>query len=138
LSKSVIEYPGVDRDDIRRLTYAELAAVRGISVLSAERLVRRRHWPRQLGNDGVVRVLVPGGQEHPAALIMKAEIKAVLSRLLDFTPRVTRPPDPRQKELPLFGVLVGAAPETADAQPRHQRHRDSGRVFPRSTGSPRA
>jgi hypothetical protein len=43
----------------RRMTYAELAAVRGISATSAERLVRRRRWPRQAGNDGVVRVLVP-------------------------------------------------------------------------------
>jgi hypothetical protein len=41
------------------MTYTELAAVRGISALSAERLVRRRRWPRQAGNDGVVRVLVP-------------------------------------------------------------------------------
>jgi hypothetical protein len=46
-------------DGARRMTYAELAAVRGTSQASAERLVRRRHWPRQVGNDGVVRVLVP-------------------------------------------------------------------------------
>src|SRR5215471_2429068 len=46
-------------DGARRMTYAELAAVRGVSALSAERLVRRKHWPRQVGNDGVVRVLVP-------------------------------------------------------------------------------
>jgi hypothetical protein len=46
-------------DGARRMTYAELAAVRGISALSAERLVRRKHWPRQAGNDGIVRVLVP-------------------------------------------------------------------------------
>ena len=46
-------------DGARRMTYAELAAVRGISALSAERLVRRHQWPRQTGNDGVVRVLVP-------------------------------------------------------------------------------
>jgi hypothetical protein len=46
-------------DGARRMTYAELAAVRGISAASAERLVRRRRWPRQAGNDGVVRVLVP-------------------------------------------------------------------------------
>jgi len=45
--------------DARRMTYAELAAVRGISRGSAERLARRRQWPRQLGNDGAVRVLVP-------------------------------------------------------------------------------
>jgi hypothetical protein len=43
----------------RRMTYAELADVRGISRGSAERLVRRRKWPRQVGNDGVVRVVVP-------------------------------------------------------------------------------
>ena len=46
-------------DGARRMTYAELAAVRGISVSCAERLVRRRHWPRQVGNDGVVRIIVP-------------------------------------------------------------------------------
>jgi len=46
-------------DGARRMTYAELATVRGISALSAERLVRRRNWPRQVGNDGIVRVLVP-------------------------------------------------------------------------------
>jgi hypothetical protein len=43
----------------RRMTYAELADVRGISAASAERLVRRRKWSRQVGNDGVARVLVP-------------------------------------------------------------------------------
>jgi len=58
----------------RRMTYAELATVRGISALSAERLVRRRHWPRQTGNDGVVRILVPltearkvSGKRHVAS-----------------------------------------------------------------------
>jgi hypothetical protein len=46
-------------DGARRLTYAELADVRGISAASAERLARRRKWARQVGNDGVARVLVP-------------------------------------------------------------------------------
>jgi hypothetical protein len=41
------------------MTYAELAVVRGISAASAERLARRRHWLRQLGNGGIVRVFVP-------------------------------------------------------------------------------
>jgi|SRR5580704_11401740 hypothetical protein len=53
------------RDGARRLSYAELAAVRGISRASAERLVRRRRWPRQLANDGVVRVLVPLSEAVP-------------------------------------------------------------------------
>jgi hypothetical protein len=46
-------------DGARRMTYAELAAVRGTTQASAQRLVRRKHWPRQTGNDGIVRVLVP-------------------------------------------------------------------------------
>ena len=46
-------------DGARRMTYAELAAVRGISKHAAETLVRRRKWLKQIGNDGVVRVLVP-------------------------------------------------------------------------------
>jgi hypothetical protein len=46
-------------DGARRMTYAELANIRRISVPSAMRLVRRKNWPRQTGNDGVVRVLVP-------------------------------------------------------------------------------
>ena len=46
-------------DGARRMTYAELADMRRISVASAERLVRRRRWERISGNDGVVRVSVP-------------------------------------------------------------------------------
>jgi hypothetical protein len=46
-------------DGARRMTYAELAAVRGISLPSVRRLVLRHRWPRQTGNDGVVRVTVP-------------------------------------------------------------------------------
>jgi hypothetical protein len=41
------------------MTKAELALVRGISVASAYRLIRRQGWRRQPGNDGKVRVLVP-------------------------------------------------------------------------------
>lgn len=45
--------------DGRRMTYAELASVRGISITSARRLVLRHRWSRQIGNDGIVRVIVP-------------------------------------------------------------------------------
>lgn len=48
----------------RRMTYAELGSARGISPKSAERLAQRRHWPRQLGNDGIARVLVPFGEDR--------------------------------------------------------------------------
>ena len=46
-------------DGARRMTYAEIAEARGISLPSARRLVLRHHWPRQAGNDGIVRVTVP-------------------------------------------------------------------------------
>ena len=46
-------------DGAWRMTYAELAEARGISLPSARRLVLRHHWPRQMGNDGIVRVTVP-------------------------------------------------------------------------------
>ena len=46
-------------DGTRRMTYAELAQARGISLASARRLARRHAWARQAGNDGVVRVTVP-------------------------------------------------------------------------------
>jgi hypothetical protein len=41
------------------LSYAELAAQRGIAVASAIRVARRRRWPKQQANDGTVRVSVP-------------------------------------------------------------------------------
>lgn len=59
--------PVIRDDDCRSMTYAEIAAARGISALSAERLVRRRRWPKQLGNDGTVRVLVPADEARPAS-----------------------------------------------------------------------
>jgi hypothetical protein len=45
----------------------ELAAVRGISVASADRLVRRQGWRRQPGNDGSARILVPPDFASPPA-----------------------------------------------------------------------
>jgi hypothetical protein len=50
-------------DASRWLTYPELAEARGISRLSAERLVRRRKWQRRQGNDGTTRIAVPPGED---------------------------------------------------------------------------
>jgi hypothetical protein len=36
-----------------------LLLARGITKASAERLARRKRWPRVLGNDGIARVVVP-------------------------------------------------------------------------------
>jgi hypothetical protein len=60
--------PAVRDDDLRGMTYAEIAVARGISADSAERLAERRGWPKQLANDGTVRVLVPPEPAQPASL----------------------------------------------------------------------
>lgn len=41
------------------LTYAELAEMLSIKLVSAKRLVQRRKWSRIIGNDGVARIRVP-------------------------------------------------------------------------------
>jgi len=43
----------------RSLTYTELAAALKITPESANRLARRKRWPRVKGNDGRTRVAVP-------------------------------------------------------------------------------
>jgi len=53
-------------DDARWMSYRELSQARGTSVHAAVVLTRRRKWPRQNGNDGTVRVLVPEGYDQPA------------------------------------------------------------------------
>lgn len=45
--------------DSRWMTYAELAQARGIKEPAAVRLVQRRGWERQPGNDGAARIAVP-------------------------------------------------------------------------------
>jgi hypothetical protein len=52
-------------DDGVWMTKAEIAAVRRISVASADRLVRRQGWRKQPGNDGRARVLVPLSWARP-------------------------------------------------------------------------
>jgi hypothetical protein len=48
-----------DPDESRWVSYTDLAKARAISRLSAERLVRKKRWPKREGNDKTIRVLVP-------------------------------------------------------------------------------
>jgi hypothetical protein len=41
------------------LTYQEIAARFGVTTASARNLVRRKGWPKALGNDGLARIVVP-------------------------------------------------------------------------------
>ena len=52
-------------DGTRWMTYAELAATRGISKASANRLAFRKKWPRKTGNDNQARVAVPSDAQAP-------------------------------------------------------------------------
>src|SRR4051812_17342595 len=45
--------------ETKLLTYPELAEALGITPASAKRLAQRRRWPKQPGNDGRARVIVP-------------------------------------------------------------------------------
>ena len=47
------------------MTKAQLAAIRRISVASADRLIRRQGWRKHPGNDGRARVLVPRTWAEP-------------------------------------------------------------------------
>jgi hypothetical protein len=53
-------------DDGVWMTKAEIAAVRRITVASADRLIRRQGWRKQRGNDGRARVLVPLSWARPS------------------------------------------------------------------------
>src|SRR3954466_10420677 len=50
--------PETDPETVR-VTYAELAQARGVSIAAARKLTLRHRWPKQIGNDGLTHVLVP-------------------------------------------------------------------------------
>ena len=54
------------------MTYAELAEARGIKEPAAVRLVQRRKWERQPGNDGATRIAVPVIQLRPSRVVAPA------------------------------------------------------------------
>lgn len=49
----------------RWMTYGEIAEARGIDDASARRLVARKTWAKQQGNDKAIRVAVPDGEDRP-------------------------------------------------------------------------
>jgi len=50
--------PETDPETVR-VTYAELAQARGVSIAAARKLTLRHRWSKQIGNDGLTHVLVP-------------------------------------------------------------------------------
>jgi chromosome segregation ATPase len=49
-----------NEQNVRWLSYDEIADMRGIDRASAIRMVRRKHWQKRDANDGTTRVAVPG------------------------------------------------------------------------------
>jgi hypothetical protein len=48
------------------MTYREIATTRRVKLAAAVRLVQRRKWRRQTGNDGTARILVPPDWAKPS------------------------------------------------------------------------
>jgi hypothetical protein len=70
------------------LTYAELAKALRITPESANRLARRKRWPRVKGNDGRTRVMAPedfcppgGPQDDPTDSVTIDRIVAELAKI---------------------------------------------------------
>ena len=71
-SNNGYEHGGSDvDDDVRLLTYDELAVALGIARESARQLVIRKRWHRSKGNDGKARIHVPveALEHHPTAQV---------------------------------------------------------------------
>jgi hypothetical protein len=59
--------PSADDPDVRWLSYSQIAALRGISRASAERMVRKHRWRRTVNNHGVTVAAVPVDYAEPSA-----------------------------------------------------------------------
>src|SRR4029077_2239091 len=88
------------------MTYAELANVRGISLPSARRLVLRHRWPRQTGNDGVVRVTVP---------LTALKSQDVVARTDPLTAPLKSPETADLRETTTLGRVTTTDPMTPDS-----------------------
>jgi hypothetical protein len=88
--------------DARRMTYAELAE----SLPSARRLVLRHRWPRQTGNDGVVRVTVP---------LTALKSQDVVARTDPLTAPLKSPETAELRETTTLGRVTATDPMTPDS-----------------------
>lgn len=105
-----------------RLTYRELAAKRGITVESAQRLARMRKWARVLGNeDGLARVVVPADEAVPQEPPAPGDAPGTPGRR-------TRPRKPPPEAAGLSGEDIRGAIEAAVAPIREELQKERSRV----------
>jgi len=77
----------MDTDPTRSLTYAEMAAVMGITLASAKNLTRRKRWARTRSNGSTIslRARARAAGKALAPTLMKAPLMAA-ERLLASSP----------------------------------------------------
>lgn len=88
-----------------RVTYAELAQARGITIAAARRIALRRRWPKVVGNDGLSRVTVPESALAPDARVNGKDNATDDTVVLD----------PSTVEAVADATVVGLVNATADA-----------------------
>jgi outer membrane murein-binding lipoprotein Lpp len=90
----------------RWVTYAELAELMGCPSGAARARAVRRRWRRQIGNDGLARVLVPDGEDlspkwTPTVRLNDSETTAQT----DSPPSAPTTPPPRDHDAELMAKL---------------------------------
>jgi hypothetical protein len=100
-----------DGEEGRWMTYAELAAIRGIDRQSAARLSWRRHWRRQKDNHGTLRVFVPIEWQDGSQDASRDEPREP-SR--DVSRDMSRVIEPLEAAITLLGEQLGEANRRAD------------------------
>jgi hypothetical protein len=112
------ERPGGHSGEDQWLTYDEIGRIRGIGRESAVKLVQRKRWRREAGNDGTARVLVPGDWQG------KARAKAPRPSSGNHSPRRPpgQPPPGHSPELSrvtsAFAAAVASLTDRAEAAER--------------------
>jgi hypothetical protein len=102
------------------MTKAQLAAVRRISVASADRLIRRQGWRKHPGNDGRARVLVPRtwAERQGASPTVSSPADPAVSPQDRPTDKPIHPTDIRRTISALEGALAALRDQLARAEKR--------------------
>src|SRR5829696_2141378 len=101
----------------RWVTYAELAELMGCPSGAARARAVRRRWRRQIGNDGLARVLVPDGEDlsprwTPTVRLNDPET----TPQTDSPPSTPTTPPPRDHDAELMAELVEMARKLGAAE----------------------
>ena len=108
------------------MTYREIAAARGITLVSARRMVQRYGWHKVKGNDGQARVWVPEGvipDEPPEPPVTPEKVIAEQRQLINWLQESLKAAEDRanRAEMRLDGVIERSATAERRADYAHER-----------------